>query len=238
MLPNGPTCRPGCGTCCRLTPGGRWEIDLDRVVDSRLIRRAAVQAVAATLALVLGLALIAPALSRATGVATAYLFPARLQLEVQPGSANVRAGDPLTIAARLAGVSNGSVVPTVSVQVGDETRALRMEPTDDGRFAVTIERVTVPFEYRVTAASARSDQYAVQVVRPPHVERIDLHYQFPKGLGLEPRTDEDSGDIYGPAGTDVRLSVTADKPIASAALVLEDGSRVALNVNGTVLTAG
>ena len=34
------------------------------------------------------------------------------------------------------------------------------------------------------------------------------------GLGLEPRTDEDSGDIYGPAGTKVHLTITTDKPIA------------------------
>ena len=46
-----------------------------------------------------------------------------------------------------------------------------------------------------------------------------VHYEFPNGLGLAPRIDEDSGDIYGPLGTRVRLAIAADKPIAAAALV-------------------
>jgi hypothetical protein len=67
------------------------------------------------------------------------------------------------------------------------------------------------------------------------VQRIDLRYEFPKGLGLEPRVDEDSGDIYGPAGTKVTVSVTTDKPIATAALALGDGSRVPLATRGDAL---
>ena len=82
-----------------------------------------------------------------------------------------------------------------------------MEPgVGAGVFAVTIENVTASFAYRVTAAGARSPDYTITVVRPPRVERIDVRYEFPRGLGLEPRTDEDSGDIYGPAGTKVRLT--------------------------------
>ena len=34
------------------------------------------------------------------------------------------------------------------------------------------------------------------------------------GLGLEPHTEEDGGDIFAPAGTKVQLTITTDKPVA------------------------
>ena len=51
----------------------------------------------------LAFAFFATAMSRATSVASAYLFPARLTVEVTPGRAKVRAGQPLTITARVGG---------------------------------------------------------------------------------------------------------------------------------------
>ena len=113
-----------------------------------------------------------------------------------------------------------------------------MAPAADGTFALTVDKVTAPFTYSVSAAATRSEDFAVTVIRPPRVERIDVRYEFPRGLGLEPRTDEDSGDIYGPAGTQVDLAVTADKPITSASLVLADGTKVPLAIAAQALSGG
>ncbi len=103
-----------------------------------------------------------------------------------------------------------------------------MSPGDGaGAFAVTIENVTAPFGYSVTAAGAKSRT----TTRSPSCvrracERIDVRYEFPHGLGLEPRIDEDSGDIYGPAGTKVHLTDhhrQADR--ARRSLTLDDGTK-------------
>jgi hypothetical protein len=212
--------------------------DLDRVISRRSVRSAAFGAFAAALALALVCTAFAPSVSRAGKVASAYLFPARLTVEVTPGSTKVRAGQPVTITARISGLE-GEVVPTLVVSAGDQTRNVRMLPGDAaGTFQITVEKVTSSFSYSVAAAKARSDRYTVTMIRPPRVERIDVHYEFPKDLGLEPRTDEDSGDIYGPAGTRVRLSIAADKPIASAFLLLGDGTKVPLAANAQALDGG
>ena len=135
-----------------------------------------------------------------------------------PGTTKVQAGAPVTISARIHGLV-GELVPALTVAVGNDTRMVRMVAgAEPGMFAVTIDKVVASFSYRVTAGGARSNDYTVTVVRPARVERIDLHYEFPRGLGLEPRIDEDSGDIYGPAGTKVRLKVITDKPIAKGFL--------------------
>ena len=204
-------------------------VDVDRVVPRESIRQAVLRAAAASVALGLSLTLFAPALSRATSVAVAYLFPTQLNVTVMPGSIKVPVGAPLTVTARIEGAGD-AVVPTFIASLGSESRAVRMSPASEpGTFAVTIPNVTAPFTYNVAAASTRSPDFDVTVIRAPRVERIDLHYEFPPGLGLESRTDEDSGDIYGPAGTKVRVTIVADKPIADGFLLLDDGTRIALN---------
>ena len=203
--------------------------DVDRVVPRESIRQAVLRAAAASVALGLSLIFFAPALSRATSVAVAYMFPAQLNVTVVPGSIKVPAGAPLTVTARIEGAGD-AVVPTFIASLGSESRAVRMSPASQpGTFAVTIPNVTAPFTYNVAAASTRSPDFNVTVIRAPRVERIDLHYEFPPGLGLEARTDEDSGDIYGPAGTKVRVTIVADKPITDGFLLLDDGTRIALN---------
>lgn len=205
--------------------------NLDTILSRESVRAAGVRAAAAIALLALAAAVIVPSVSRATNVAAAYLFPALLTVDVTPGSTKVREGQSITITARIAGFA-GEVVPTLTVAAGDEARAVRMTPGGaPGTFAVTIEGVAASFGYNVSAAKARSGDYTVTVIRPPRVERIDLHYEFPRGVGLEPRTDENSGDIFGPPGTRVRLAIVADKPIASAALVLDDGSEAPLATN-------
>jgi hypothetical protein len=209
-------------------------IDLDAIVSRRAVREALAGAVAATAALVAIVALLAPSFTRASRVTAAYLFPARVEIEVTPGTAKLRAGEPLTIAVRLPG-SDGAVVPTLVLGTDDKAQSVRMEPDDQNRFVVTLKDVKTSFAYSVIAARARSPEYTITVMHPPRVERIDLRFDYPQGLGLAPRVEEDSGDIYGPAGTKVSLTVTADKPIANGHLKLADGTAIPLSGESQVL---
>jgi hypothetical protein len=202
------------------------DLDLDRIVSRDALRRAGMSAAAATVALfVLGFFSAGPA-GRAAQVFALYLFPERLVLEVTPGDVKLRAGQPLRIRARMPGTAGG-VVPVLRHGGGDEWREARMDADGDG-FAYSIEGVDQGFSYSVSAATTRSRDYTVTVVRPPRVERIDLHYDYPSAFGLRPRVEEDSGDIYGPVGTRVRISVRTDKPVTSAALTMGQGRRVAM----------
>lgn len=207
-------------------------LDPDRVVSRDALRRAAIIAAAATVVLfVLGVFSAGPA-GRAARVFALYVFPERLVLEVVPGDVKVRAGQPLQIHARIPGTAGG-VVPLLRYGAGKEWREARMEADKDGRaFGFAFEQVEQGFKYTVSAASATSREYNVTVIRPPRVERIDLSYEYPSAFGLKPRIEEDSGDIYGPAGTRVRVSVQTDKPVTSAMLNLVGGAPVTLTPVG------
>jgi hypothetical protein len=204
------------------------DLDLDRIVSREALRRAAMSAAAATVALfVLGFFSAGP-VSRAGNLFALYLFPDRMSLEVVPGDVKLRAGQPLSIRARIPGTPGG-VVPVLKYGDGKDWREARMTADKDGAsFTFGFDAIEKAFSYSVSAATARSRDYRVAVVRPPRVERIDLHYEYPRAFGLKPRLEEDSGDIYGPVGTKVRISVHTDKPIANAALTMGDGKKVDL----------
>jgi hypothetical protein len=68
----------------------------------------------------------------------------------------------------------------------------------------------------------------VTVLHPPRVEQIDLHYEYPAAFGMKPRDEEDGGDVYGPAGTRVRITVRPTKPVRAARLALTGGKAIPL----------
>jgi hypothetical protein len=171
----------------------------------------------------------APPAADAIRLATLYAFPERLALQVAPGDVKVRAGSPLRIVATISGPA--SVVPVLRIGGGNEAA---MEPGADG-FAFEFERVEDDFTYAVAAAGTASREYTVTVVHPPRVERIDLRYEYPPAFRMAPRDEEDGGDIYGPAGTLVRITVHVDKPVTHAALNITGGTPVTLDPHGNTL---
>ena len=102
-----------------------------------------------------------------------------------------------------------------------------MRPSGDG-YVAEFPSVTRSFRYRVGAAAFTSPDYFVEALSPPRVMRIDVEYVYPSFTGLAPRSEEDGGDLFAPAGTAARLVVHTDKPVVDGALVLSDGRRVAL----------
>ncbi len=214
-------------------------IVLDRVVARARLRRAIGYGAAsgAALAVVFGLA--AEPARRAAGAAWLYAFPSTIRIDVLPGDARVIAGQPLRVWARISGIADASGRTRVLLQVesSGEWRDIEMQPVEDG-FQFDFASILESFRYRVVAARARSAEYAVEALVLPHVDRIDVEYDYPAFTGLDRRVELDGGDIYAPAGTGVTLIVHADKPVADGAMVLADGSRVVLTSRDDVTLTG
>jgi hypothetical protein len=210
------------------------QVDPARVVTSAAVRLAAWRAVAAVALLAAAVFLAWSSIERVWLTAWLRVFPGALQVVGEPGDARVRAGQPLTIRARLSGApaSLARQAPALVIADGEAARSLPMiaAPANGGAGGHAIEVGTVDrtFTYHVTAAGIRSRDYTITAVRPPRVTRIDLRYQYPAFTGLAPRTEVDGGDVYAPAGTRVQLNVRTDRPVASAALTLGDSRRVDL----------
>jgi len=212
-------------------------VSVDRVVSHNAMRRAAIGALAGSLAFGASMWFFAPAAGRAVNVAGSYLFPHRYAIDVRPGSIKVREGEPVTVVARIPGLAGG-LVPMLTVGSGDEARSARMMPgASPDEFSITLNNITVSFPYLVTAGSAASPEYKVDVIRPVKISSIDVRYDYAKGIGLEPHTEQDGGDIFAPAGTKVQLTINTDKEVANGQLRLGDGQLIDLTGHNQVFTA-
>jgi hypothetical protein len=221
------------------------------VPDDRL-RRAGLLSAAGVLALAVVLVLGRDRGQQMVDAVGFVLFPSHLTLEVIPGSVRVAAGAPLTIEARIAGsrapVALRLLRSTPSNGGAEERREwepLEMASNGSGAFQLRLNAVPSSFSYRVEAGTLASAVYDVTVARPPRVTRIDVDYRFPAALGMKPETEVDGGDIYAPAGTEVRLRIHTDRE-ATGALRMGDGASVDLTTvdapaageTDPILTAG
>ena len=208
-------------------------VDLGRVVTPGRLRSAALRGVLATAVLAVILTLGIGPFSRVARTAWLYAFGFNMTLGVEPGDVRMMAGQPLRVRARLSGTwgAPARTPPTLTVVDSPAPRVVEMRATADGYLA-EFPSVTDSFVYRVSVATLTSRDYRVEALVAPRVRRIDVQYAYPAFTGIAPRVEEDGGDVYGPAGTEVRLLVHTDKAIAEGTLVLSDGRRVGLEGTG------
>jgi hypothetical protein len=212
------------------------EVDLDDVLPRRALGRAGFQAAAAVFVLLIGGFFAAGPARQFVDAASLILFPSRAQLSVQPGDARVGVGMPVTIEARLVG-SRAPINAQIHIEQGDQSKTVDMVGDLSGTFRLALDSVTSSFKYRAVAGKLTSPTYSISVERPPRVTRIDLEYTFPAALGLKPRSESDGGDIYAPAGTDVRVRIHTDRPAVSGQMTLGGGNtRPLMNDEPTALS--
>jgi hypothetical protein len=205
-------------------------VDVDQVVAPSKVRHSRLHAVGAAAALVVVLILARAPARQSLDAASFVLFPAHVTLEVSPGNTRLRQGATLSVEARLAG--SGAPV-TARLDIADVADAAPWRTSDmtadaAGRFHAAIPAVERDLRYRVTVGAHASPVYRVRVAQPPRVVSIDVDYVYPAALGIPSRTETDAGDVYAPAGTEVRLHVHAAQPVATGRLSLSSGASIPL----------
>jgi hypothetical protein len=199
-------------------------LDPGDIVDPASARRVRWSAVISAAAIVSGTLLAWPFLARTIEIGSMRLFPGSVRLTVESGDMRVPAGQAATIVAQVRGRAGtlDRITARVTLDASGQTLTLPMERSGDG-YRFQVPRVDRSFHYMVSAGPASSRAYAVTALHPPRVQRIDLQYDFPSFTGLTPRLDRDSGDVYGPAGTRVRVLVHTDAPVHDGALTFSAG---------------
>jgi hypothetical protein len=104
-------------------------------------------------------------------------------------------------------------------------------------FDYTFEEIRHDFEYFVEVGDLRSPMYKVAVVDKPRINNIKLSYFYPKYTRLSPVViDENDGTVQALKGTEVKLEALANKPVAEAEVVFENGSSQKLKVDSNQLS--
>ena len=172
------------------------------------------------------------ALHRCLHPLTAFERPALTQVRLDPGDLEVVRGQDALVQVHL----EGRIPATFYLQRRElEAKTWSSEEVltlGADSLAYSFKQVKRPLFYRVVAGDAQSDSFRISVIEPPSVQRLRLQYHYPAYSGLPVRIEEESGDISALVGTGIEVEVQASKPLAAAALVVDDTMRIAARLEG------
>ncbi len=179
--------------------------------------------------------------------------PPDIEMLIEPGDVELQRGDGLTVAARVTGATPESL--TLRLQ-DDNVNWRDLPMRQDGRgsdgasFSYYIPNLDEDTIYYVTfnqpgsqESTRNSRQYRISVYDLPQVEQIDVAFDYPEYTGMEDLFEEDGGDLIAPVGTEVEVSVTFNKAVATARLEFDAAGEgepmpdLPLAIDGNVGTA-
>jgi hypothetical protein len=148
---------------------------------------------------------------------------------VTPGSRTVRRKSDQLVAAQLVGFEARKVSLFAKYSGTSKWEEVAMQPQPAGTareflFAGLPETV----EYYVEANGVRSKNYTFTVIDLPAIKKVKVTYHFPGWAGLRDVVQEESGDLRAVEGSQADVAIQTDRPLGKGVLVLDDGTRIAL----------
>jgi hypothetical protein len=150
------------------------------------------------------------------------------QVIVVPGDTKVERGSPVVVTARF----KGEVPDEASVFFGPD----RQEPQQivlsrtlaDPVFGGLIPQVTSDTVYHIVYHGQRTQDYTIHVFEDPALTKADAKIVYPSYTKLPDKLVENTRQVSVVEGSQVTLSFTLNKPVATARLVPKEGQPVDL----------
>ncbi|MDP9129735.1 MAG: DUF4175 domain-containing protein, partial [Candidatus Binatota bacterium] len=170
-----------------------------------------------------------------------HLPPSQTTIEVEPKGLRVVRGSAVTIQAATGGALPQSV-ELITWQgnnakgelIGQEKTA--MENLGGGKFSAKIARLDKTLRYRAVTGSFTSATFAAEAVDTPEIANVQLMLYPPAYTGLG-STASPEGSIEGLKGSALRLDAVATKDVVKAEIVMDDGKKIPLKIDGRKLQA-
>ena len=209
-----------------------FETLIDRKPPIRAAMAAIALAVVALLLHALWPTALAGAAQRLATPQTHYTRPPDTHIALRPGHVEVVGGEPLAITAHLSGVVPRNARLYIR-EAGAQSWASFVLPVKQTTASHRFPAVTRSFNYRLSAHDAQTPIYTASVHPRPIVTRISHDDRFPPHTHFPDRIDQQGGDIVVPTGTEVALTIEANKSIETATLVFDDSSRLPAAVDSS-----
>jgi len=170
-----------------------------------------------------------------------YLPPSETNLAIEPKGLRVVRGTPVTVQAAATGAIPEALelhtwqgVNERGELIGAEKAA--MENLGAGKFSAKIARLERTLNYRVASAGLTSATYKAEAIDPPEIANVQLMLYPPAYTGLGSVAAAEGG-IEGLKGSTVRLDAVTTKDVVKAEIVMGDGKKVPLKIDGRKLQA-
>ncbi len=159
-----------------------------------------------------------------------------IEFTLATGNAAILRGGGIDLEAVLSRPSEDPVVLNFRI-AGDakanwRTIAMSEAPKLNG-YNVNLPDVNDETEYFVSSGPYRSDKHKISVYDKLAINGVELTTKYPAYLGVPDRVETvSSGDIAVPIGSQMRVRVLTNRPLATGQLTWQDGSRQPMKIDG------
>ena len=158
-----------------------------------------------------------------------YLPARAMDITIEPVQAVIARGSNLDVQAQV----SGRLPRNMHIRLqrdGEAAQSYDMEGQEPGVFRYTILEPQASLSFQAVSVGYTSEAGALKVVPDPAVGQLVLRYLFPDYTGLPEQVQEGGGDIQALPGTQVRLSMRANVPLASGRMRFDVGDEVPLAI--------
>jgi hypothetical protein len=161
------------------------------------------------------------------------IVPARrgYQVTVTPGDATVEAGAPVVILARFEGRVPSQATLLINETGAKEVRVPLTKNFNDPVFGGIIQQVASDLLYSIEYASRRTRDYKISTYEHPSLQTVDAKIVYPSYTNLPEKVVRDTRQVSVVEGSQVTLTFTLNKPVATARLVARDQPALELSVD-------
>jgi len=170
-------------------------------------------------------------LNRMTRPASGLAYPTRTRIVKITGNQVVRQGAPVTIEAVCANRIPAQGRLMVKPAQGPWEQ-LPLRKTGADRFEYQFAELFQGFAYQVRLGDAVSETFQLQVVPAPRLIRNRVRIEYPAYTGLAAK-ELDSLNLEVPEGSTLNWKLQCDQRLAAAALIVEGGARVPLQLDAS-----
>jgi len=163
-------------------------------------------------------------------------------LRVTPGNVEVLHGESQKIGVEIF-QRGGTPYLIYKISGGNWQRAkMPREAYSEGetrKFSYEFSKITQPIDYFIKWKDLRTQTYSISVVILPEVGDVSVKYIYPSYTGLpESKVEKTSGDLEALLGTQVQMTLKANKPVKEGFLLTDDGKRLPLKIEKDLYLKG
>src|ERR1017187_3748380 len=159
-------------------------------------------------------------------------------IQVDPGNRTVRKRADQLINATLSGFSAPKVRFFGKYVSGSKWEEAEMRPAPgSSSYQFLIAGVPETLEYYVEAGGVKSSTYKLNVVDLPSVKNIKVTYHYPAWAEMKDQVEDPGGDLRAVEGTTAEVAIRTDRPLATGAILLDDGTKLPLRQGADGLVA-
>jgi hypothetical protein len=200
-------------------------------VSAARLALANVARLAALVFLVFVLLSLLPGRTRRGAPLAVALLHGGYSITVTPEDTEVEKGAPVVITARF----EGRVPTSVQLRFGPSgqtpERMTLTRSLDDPVFGGVLQEVNSDLLYRIEYADQTTRDYTISIYQRPELVRADAKITYPAYTKLAEKSVEDTRQISVVEGSQVTLTFTLNKPVASARLAPKSGIAPALAID-------